>query len=324
MSVETQEPNRGKRFRYSEAPVAAESLPKPVRPVPEFNWQWVWIALAAVGACLAWFYWRNLVVLGERWVSDAGWSHGFVVPLISIFFIRLKWERLRMLTPVGSIWGIAVLLAGIGGQVLFSATGLEHMSGLSLLVVLYGLALFVFGWEYLKVLWLPISFLMFALPPPGTLYGAMTLPMQRIAGELGVQLLPLFGGSGERSGTLIEVWFGGSARTTLGVEEACSGMRMLVAFFALAVALAYSTDRPVWQKVTLAAFALPVAIICNGFRVALSGLMAVKLGTQWAHGTPHEFLGLLMLGPALLMQLGLAWVLDRLFVEVPETKKGAA
>jgi exosortase/archaeosortase family protein len=150
--------------------------------------------------------------------------------------------------------------------------------------------------------------------------------MQQIAAELGVQLLPLFGGSGERHGTVIDVVFGSHHLNRLNVEQACSGMRMLVAFFALAVALAYSTDRPTWQKILLACFALPVAILCNGFRVTLTAVMAHHLGDQYAAGNAHEYLGLVMLGPALFMQLGVAWVLDRLFVETedsPVTKEAA-
>ena len=90
-------------------------------------------------------------------------------------------------------------------------------------------------------------------------------------------------------------------------------------FFALAVALGYSSDRPVWQKVTLAIFALPIAILCNGIRVAMTGFLAVKVSADWAKGDAHGFFGLAMLIPAMLMQMGVAWVLDRLFVETPDT-----
>ncbi|HEY4330812.1 MAG TPA: exosortase/archaeosortase family protein [Phycisphaerae bacterium] len=263
------------------------------------------------------FYATNFLNLFERWSSDAGWSHGFVVPLIALFFIRLKWDKLRALEPTGSMWGLVVLLIGGGGQVLFRATGLEHMSCLSIPVVLFGVVLFVFGWEYMKVLWLPISYLVFALPPPQALYVQITMPMQKIAAELGVQLLPLFGGYGVRNGTVIDVIFS-TGRIPLQVEQACSGMRSLVAFFALAVALGYSSDRPVWQKVTLAFFALPIAILCNGIRVAMTGVLAIKVSPDWAKGDAHGFFGLAMLIPAMLMQMGVAWILDRLFIETPD------
>lgn len=327
MMLENKSSGSVRRFQYSAAP--ATVLPggggAPLAPLGGDNgppWFMTSVALAAVAVAMASFYFTDLLQLLERWSKDAGWSHGFVVPLISLFFIRLKWEKLQQLRPAGSLWGLAVLLVGAAGQVLFRATGLQHMSGLSIPVVLYGLVLFVFGWEYLKVLWLPIGYLVFALPPPTALYVQVTMPMQKVAAELGVQLLPLFGGEGTRNGTVIDVAFS-TGHTRLFVAQACSGMRMLVAFFALAVALGYSSDRPMWQKVALAACALPIAILCNGLRVTLTGLLAVKVSQAWADGDAHGFFGFTMLIPAMAMQLGVAWVLDRIFVE-EEQKGGVA
>jgi exosortase len=312
------------RFRYAPSPdgpsTSAASLPP---RSSEDLWHWVWLALMVVGVAICVLYYITLAHLSQRWIRDAGWSHGFVVPLISAFFIYTKWDVLKELTPHGSIIGLGVLLIAIIGQVLFRATGLEHMSLLSLPLVFFGLVLFVFGWDYLKILWLPIGYLIFALPPPQSLYVKLTTPMQMIAAELGVQLLPLFGGEGLRHGTVIDVAFGNQA-TRLEVAQACSGMRLLVAFFALAVALGYSSNRPMWQKVTLAFFALPIAILCNGLRVTMTGFLSVKVSPDWATGDAHGFFGLTMLLPALLLQLAVAWVLDRLFIETPDAPQGGA
>ena len=321
-------PRAGRRFRYSDAnagtsPSGGAEVPAPMPELPPqgeaipLQWRMIWLTLALAGACILFFYPTDLYQLVARWASDAGWSHGFVVPFISLFFVALKWQTLRRLTPEGTLWGVAVLLIGVCGQVLFRATGLAHMSNLSILVVLVGLVLFVFGWEYLKILWLPIGYLIFALPPPTSLYVKVTLPMQELAARLGALLMPLFGGQADVRGTIIDVAFS-SGHTSLNVEQACSGMRMLVAFFALAVALAYSTDRPTWEKVFLSTCALPIAILCNGLRVTLTGVMAVNVDPAWAKGNAHEYFGMLMLIPALIMQLGIAWVLDRLFVDAPE------
>jgi exosortase len=285
------------------------------------EWRWVWISLLGAAVGMYFLYATNVAHLVDRWTQDAGWSHGFVVPLISLFFIRTKWDVLRRLKPQGSLAGLGVLMIAVCGQVVFRATGLEHMSFLSIPLMLFGVVLFVFGWEYLKVLWLPVGFLIFALPPPQPLYVQMTTPMQRIAAELGVQLMPLFGGEGVRHGTIIDVTFG-SVTQQLEVAQACSGMRLLVAFFALAVALGYSTNRPMWQKVTLAFCALPIAVLCNGLRVTGTGFLSVKVSPAWGAGDAHGFFGLAMLIPAMLLQLGVAWVLDRLFIETPEPAKG--
>lgn len=289
---------------------AVEALP--------LNWQKIWMVLGIAGIAFFVLYLHTLDGLRSIWSNDASWSHGFVVPLISLFLIRNKWDILKQLPLKGSWVGLAVLLVGVAGQVLFSATGTGHMSNLSMMVVLYGLVLFVFGWDHLRILWLPISFLIFMIPPPNALYVAMTTPMQNIAAELGVRLCPLFGISAMRSGVIISVKDGGGEWIELTVAEACSGMRMLIAFFALAVALAYSTDRPMWQKLTLGLCALPVAIFCNALRVAITGATVVWGGKEWAHGSTHEYVGLAMLVPAMGMQLGLAWLLDRVYTDEPD------
>jgi exosortase len=329
MAADSTQSNSQRRYRYSEAPAVvpqapdavAAGLPPNLPLQMDDTWRWVWLVLAAAGVGIWLLFSMNLQHLVERWTHDAGWSHGFVVPLISLFFVHAKWDVLRQLQPSGSIVGLAVALVAVCGQVLFRATGLEHMSFLSIPLLLFGVFLFVFGWEYMKILWLPIGFLVFALPPPTTLYVAMTTPMQKIAAELGVQLLPLFGGEGVRSGTVIDVIFG-TQKTQLFIAQACAGMRLLVAFFALAVALGYSTDRPTWQKVTLAMCALPIAILCNGLRVTMTGVLSVKVSPSWAEGDAHGFFGLAMLVPAMLLQLGVAWILDRMFVETPESAPG--
>jgi len=68
--------------------------------------------------------------------------------------------------------------------------------------------------------------------------------------------------------------------------------------------------------------ALPIAILCNGLRVTGTGLLVTKVSDDWGKGDAHGLFGLTMLIPALLLQLGVAWVLDRLFVETPEKDPG--
>ena len=321
MALETENPNPPKRYRYRDtlpsAPVSAGTITAEAPATISSNSSWLILTLLGAAVAAAIFFSTSLEHLIERWTHDAGWSHGFVVPLISLSFIRSKWDILKALQPRGSMLGLLVILIAVGGQVLFRATGLEHMSLIAMPVLLFGLVLFIFGWEYLKILWLPIGFLLFALPPPQSLYVQMTTPMQSVAAELGADLLPLFGGEGARHGTTIDVTFNGVTKQ-LFIAQACSGMRLLVAFFALAVALGYSTNRPMWQKVVLAGCALPIAIFCNGLRVTGTGLLVSKVSDAWGQGDAHGFFGLTMLLPAMLLQLAVAWVLDRIFIEPPE------
>jgi exosortase len=304
------------RYRTSSACTVHPALPLSQTPSLQTAAAALWLL---AGFLL--LYRADLGRLADRWVSDAGWSHGLLVPFIALFLVRLKWPLLQQLEVRGSWAGFPILAAGVVGQVFFRATGLAAMSPPSMLVTLLGAALFLLGWEHLKLLWLPILYLAFAVPPPGPLYVALTTPMQGIAAECGVQLLPLLGCTAARHGTIIEV-AGGGRFLSLEVAQACSGMRMLIAFVALAAALAYSTDRRMWQKVLLTALALPIAILCNALRVAATGALAVHGAPDWSRGDAHEYLGIAMLAPALLLQSACAWALDRLLVEVPAQPSG--
>jgi exosortase/archaeosortase family protein len=60
---------------------------------------------------------------------------------------------------------------------------------------------------------------------------------------------------------------------------------------------------------------LPIAIFCNSLRVSLTGFISVYFGENAAKGAMHENLGWFMMIPALLLQVLVAWILDRIFVE---------
>lgn len=282
-----------------------------------------WVLAALFAAAFGILYRTNIENLVALWYRDPSWSHGFVVPLIAAFFVNQNWDRLVAMKAKPSVMGAIVMAYAATAQVVFRITGQEHMSNLTMLVMLFGAVLLILGWDYLRVLWLPICYLLFMIAPPSALYVKITTPMQHWAATIGVELVKIFGVTAYQSGTTIFVQTG-HEWSQLSVEEACSGIRMLLAFFALAVALAYTTSRPMWQKVFLSLCAAPVAIFCNSLRVGLTGVLFVRVGPEFARGAAHEWLGFAMLIPAMGMQMGIAWLLDKIFVEVPDDEPAEA
>src|SRR5437867_2684692 len=97
----------GARFRYSaDRPVVAADSTAAVGVMPlrtaALDWQRVSIGLAVAAVCLVILYRSELLALVDVWNSDPGWSHGFVVPLISGSFVWTKWETLRQMKPQGT------------------------------------------------------------------------------------------------------------------------------------------------------------------------------------------------------------------------------
>ncbi len=303
----------GKPLRYDYV-ASIESTKSPKSELPGY----ILAVIAGVAVLFYLLYRINFEQLVHVWSTNPNFSQGFLIPVISAMFIYLRWNTLRNLPIKPTYIGLILLMFGVFGQVLFRITGQEQFSDLSMLVVLFGLALWLLGWQQMKILWLPICYLLFMINPPQALYVKLTTPLQSIAASGGAHMLLLFGIHAYREATQIHLQVG-DKWPSLNVAQACSGIRMLTAFFALAVALAYSTNRPMWQKLALSLCALPIAIFVNALRVTLSGVLFAYAGSEWARGSTHASLGLLMLIPAGLLQLGAAKLIDlfeeNLFVE---------
>jgi exosortase len=89
----------------------------------------------------------------------------------------------------------------------------------------------------------------------------------------------------------------------LGVEEACSGLGMLMTFFALATALAMIVNAPLHDRLILIASAIPIAILANVVRISATGVAFHLAGkdSQLAQAIYHNLAGWLMMPLALLM-----------------------
>ena len=121
---------------------------------------------------------------------------------------------------------------------------------------------------------------------------------------------------------IIDVTYKGVAtESALNVADACSGMRLLMAFVALGVAMAYLHWRPIWQRLVLLASTIPIAIFCNIVRVTITGFIYILGNPEYAKGIYHDLLGMLMLPLAFCLYGGLAWLMNNLFVDEDEDGK---
>jgi len=181
-----------------------------------------------------------------------------------------------------------------------------------------GLVLLMFGWPVSKLAWFPIAYLVLAIPLPGWMFFQVTLPLRRIASIVAGTLLNLLPGVfTEVNGVVIEYEHMGQTGS-LNIEEACSGMRLMMAFVALGVAVAYLGKRPLWHRVLLVAFCVPIAVFCNMIRVFTTGVIHIYGDKDLSQGTAHELLGLAMLPIALGLFSFAGWILNNLFVDASE------
>jgi exosortase len=148
------------------------------------------------------------------------------------------------------------------------------------------------------------------------MYVGLTLPLRKMASTIAATTMPIFapGLHTEAQAVVIDYVMPGAPPSTLNVEEACSGMRLMMAFVALGVALAYIQQRPTWQRVVMMLSCLPVAIACNAIRVTITGLLHIYGYSSLAEGTPHALLGIATMGIALGLFAVIGYILNHLFV----------
>jgi exosortase len=279
------------------------------------------LLLAAPLAALTWAYWTTLTRLAQAWSTNSSYSHGWLVPLFAGF---LLWHR-RGLLDAGrlrpSLFGLPLLALGLAMRLVGTYYFFAWLDPLSLLPVSAGIVLLVGGWHGLRWAWPASVFLFFMIPLPFSLSGQLALPLQHLATVCSTYLMQLLGLPALAEGNTILL-----NEASIGVVEACSGLRMLMVFFALATAVALVIRRPWLDKLILVASAVPIALAVNILRITATGILHEFVNGETANAFFHDVAGWFMMPLALTMLWGEYRLLTRLFLPVqaiPGRTRGA-
>ena len=256
------------------------------------------LAALALLACYA----STLRGMFNQWWTDEDMSHGFAVPLVIAWIV---WrERARWLTlPVSPSWSGFLLLAPAAAMHAISSLGLGlFASAVAFLVSVIGTVLCLGGFGFLRVWAFPAALSLFMLPKLAIVYNQTTLPLQLLASRLASGVLSHIGFSVVREGVILDV--GGHK---VSVVEACSGVRYLLSLAFISVVFAYLADVKPWMRWALLIAAVPIAIVANAIRVAVSAAVPAL-----DSGTPHEAAG----WGVFVLCLALVFLVHRLFNSV--------
>lgn len=195
----------------------------------------------------------------------------------------------------------------------------DMLQGYSMVVALFGLVLYVLGPGPMSVLWFPIFYLALAVKVAPRWWDMLAWNLRQVAAWLGAQTVNVLGAPfavhADLQGTTMELWVGmRKLPGALEVEDACSGLRMLMAFIALGVAMAFLVRRLWWQRVLMVVLTVPIAVLVNVGRVVVLAFIRVWGNPEAAAGEFHLFIGMLMLIPAAGLFWLVGWVLDRLVI----------
>jgi len=262
--------------------------------------------LALISASFLFCYVGVLAGLAGQWWSNDIYSYGFLIPVISAYLVWVRREAWVNLPAVPNpLWGWPVLSAGLLMLIAGKAATVLLLQELSIPVTLTGAALLILGTRFLRVLWLPIAYLLFMIPAWEVVTDRLYHPLQISSANLGVSLLRMTGVPVYQDGVFIYL-----PNITLEVAKACSGVNYLIAVVAIGIPMAYLFLRGWVKRTVLVGMAVAIAIIGNGVRVALIGLLASRGLAGDIHGPFHVLQGMFVSVVGYVVLFTGAWVLS--------------
>jgi len=251
------------------------------------KFQLPWATIAYFGALLAVCFAPVIRSLVISW-DDPDMGHGYFVPLIAGYIVWQQREELLATKAQPNWWGLVLVVLG-GVQLILATLGVElFLTHTSLIVVLIGVVWLMGGNQVLRKLAFPLFLLFFMVPIPAIIYYRITFPLQILASQLAEAALNILNVPVSREGNILEL-----ANQRLSVVEACSGIRSLLTLTFLSLVYGHFFEPRKWLRIVLFFATIPIAIIANGSRVTITGIIT-QIKPELAEGFFHESTGLVI------------------------------
>jgi len=267
------------------------------------------VAFSLVGLVAALYGATAVDLASEWWMVDSA-SYGMLIPPTALYIAYLRRDITFSVPAMSDLRGLWLLALGCFVFVFGKLAAEFFLMRISLVVVLAGLTWTFWGLGRLKTLAFPFVLLLTMVPLPTIVYNALAAPLQLFASRIATDLAQAMGVSAFRDGNVIQL-----ANTSLGVEEACSGLHSLSALMVASLLLGHLENGTVPKRVLLFLLSIPFAIAVNVLRVTGTALLA-DYKVELAMGFYHSFSGWLVF----VAGFGVLWFAGKLlFRRVPIT-----
>lgn len=286
------------------------------------DWSWLsrksMLTILGSGLVLTAFLWSYWSGLGELWnllLRSDEYSAGLFVPFLSFYILWSRRHDIARCPIKPSIWGLfafvfaqAVRLAGL--FLMYSSA-----ERLSIILSISALVLLLFGWQFFRKVSTILLFLCLMLPLPNMIQYFIGMRLQSWATSSAVFCLELIGYKVIQEGNIIHI-----GNASVAVVEACNGLRMITAFFMISGLVVLLVKRSWWEKLIILASSLPIALLCNTVRLAVTAMFFTFLEGEYWENIFHDFGGYAMMPLALAIVVGELWLLTKLTM-LPEPEE---
>lgn len=265
---------------------------KVMRPVPVETYGF----LILIGIVLIFFtFWAGLVEMERVW-AEPEYSYAYLIPFLSLYVLLVRLPDLRAANTRESWLGVALVAFGLLAFVFGELSALYIIVQYAFLLTIWGFVLTLIGVHGVRIIWASLIFLIFLVPLPRFLQFSLTSGLQLISSEMGTSILRAMGVPVFLEGNVIDL-----GAYKLQVVEACSGLRYLFPLMSFGFLCGVLYRGPVWQRWLIFLSSLPISIFMNSFRIAVTGLLVNRFGTEAAEGFLHYFEGWIIFAACLFL-----------------------
>ncbi len=250
-------------------------------------------------------FWNSFVEMERLWQSPE-YSHGYLIPFLAAYLFLTRAERLVEIRPSPSWLGVAALVLAMAALLVGQLSALVVISQYAFLLTVWALALAFLGLRGVVVIWASLAMLIFLVPLPVLIQYKLSSGLQFISTDISAFVLRAVGVPVFVEGNVIDMGV-----SKLQVVEACSGLRYLFPLMTFGFLCGYIYRGPNWHRWLIFLSTIPVTIIMNSIRIAVTGVLYNTYGIGAGDSFLHFFEGWVIFVGCLLILFGLMILLAR-------------
>jgi exosortase D (VPLPA-CTERM-specific) len=252
-------------------------------------------------------FWGGISELIGRWDKQEEYSHGYLIPIVSGYFIWQRKDFLKSLEFKPTWFPVIFVAMGVAISAIGEISALYVLIHFSVILIILALAWSLMGWDAFKYVLIPLALLAFAIPLPYFIEAALTADLQLISSKLGVAFIRFFGIPVFAEGNVIDLGI-----YQLQVVEACSGLRYLYPLMGVGFIVVYLYQVEFWKRALVFLSTIPVTIFMNSFRIGVIGILVDIWGIEMADGFLHYFEGWIIFIACLGILVLEMWALNKI------------
>lgn len=265
------------------------------------------------------FNWMLYFWSSEAMFDGADYSHGYLIPLVSLAVLWIKRNELAEAPKETCRMGLAVIVLALVFHWFGAKAQQTRLSLFAVILLTWGVPYYFYGWRVAKLLVFPCAYLIFCIPL--NFLDTISFPLRIWAASAATGLLNGLGIAAERSGSAI--YSAAAGGFNFDVADPCSGISSLLAMTALTAVYAYFTQKTLLKQWILFLCAVPLAMAGNVARIAGIALVAEAFGERIALTLYHDYSGYVVFAVAIMLMVGIGSAMNVNYKEVWQQWKHA-